>query len=169
MGRITLEILGAAIAKVGSMDLQQKERLADEIYRHQPKLLASVLVQQRLGVSYAKMEFLIGILLVGYQAMKETGLKWPLISADEQERQLTRATAVVRFFASSDSNSQEQIISRHIDEFPEKVLLAFVTNEVKGWLERLSQERDEAESDKYVMLAAANLVNYVAYASALDP
>jgi hypothetical protein len=72
------------------MSLQQKESLADEIFAHQPNLLASVIAQQRLGVSYEKMDFLLEILLICYQAMKETGMRWALICEDNQEYQMTR-------------------------------------------------------------------------------
>jgi len=50
MSRITVDNLAAAIHKVRSMSLKEKEALADEIYLHQPHLLASCLVQSRLGV-----------------------------------------------------------------------------------------------------------------------
>ena len=49
------------------------------------------LVQQKLGVSAPKMDFLIEIMLICFQAMKESGLIWPRISTDEQERQMNLA------------------------------------------------------------------------------
>jgi hypothetical protein len=67
-----------------------KEALADEIHRCQPHMLASCLVQSRLGVEPTAVEFLLNILLVCYQSMKESGLWWPVIIEDEQERQMQR-------------------------------------------------------------------------------
>jgi hypothetical protein len=64
-----------------------------------------------------------------------------------------------------DADSQTQFAGQYIDEFPEKELLGFVANEVRLWLARLDRERNQNENDKYVMMAAANLVNWIAYAS----
>jgi hypothetical protein len=85
MSRITVDNLAAAIRKVRSMSLKEKEALAEEIHRRQPHMLASCLVQSRLGVEPAAVEFLLNILLVCYQSMKESGLQWPIITEDEQE------------------------------------------------------------------------------------
>ena len=59
MRRISRETLASAIARVRGLDLMQKEQLAYELLRAQPHVFASFLVQQRLGVSLAKMDFLL--------------------------------------------------------------------------------------------------------------
>ena len=41
MSRITVDNVAAAIRKVRAMSVKDKETLADEIYLHQPHLLAS--------------------------------------------------------------------------------------------------------------------------------
>jgi len=56
--RISLKALAQAITKVRVMDMRQKEQLADEVFRVQPRMFASALVQKRIGVSLKKMEFL---------------------------------------------------------------------------------------------------------------
>ena len=97
MSRITVDNLAAAIRKVRAMSLKEKEALADEIHRRQPHMLASCLVQSRLGVEPAAVEFLLNILLVCYQSMKESGFQWPVITEDEQERQMQRWIGAVQF------------------------------------------------------------------------
>ena len=62
------------------MSMRQKEQVADELFREQPNMLGSFLVQKQMGVSFEKMEFLLDILLICFQAMKESGLDWPLIT-----------------------------------------------------------------------------------------
>lgn len=99
MSRISRQALVSAVARVGAMDLTQKEQLAGELFRAQPHVFASFLVQQQLGVSLAKRDFLLDILLVCFQAMKESGLSWPLITEDEQDRQMRRLVATVKFSA----------------------------------------------------------------------
>ena len=57
-------------------------------------VLASFPVQQQLGASLAKMDFLLEILLICFQAMKGSGLIWPLITEGEQERHMGRLITV---------------------------------------------------------------------------
>ena len=68
------------------MDRQWKEQLADEIFRVQPNMLGSILILPSLGVSMEKVEFALGVLLVCFQAMKDSGLAWPVITEAEQAR-----------------------------------------------------------------------------------
>jgi hypothetical protein len=95
--RISAEQLSAAIKKVRSMSLTAKSALTDDIYKEQPNLLASCLVQPRLGATEHAVEFLLNILLVSFQAMRESGHHWPLISEEEQERQLERLRGTIAF------------------------------------------------------------------------
>jgi hypothetical protein len=162
MSRITVDNLAAAIRKVRSLSLKEKEALAEEIHRCQPHMLASCLVQLRLGVKPAAVEFLLNILLVCYQSMKESGLQWPVITEDEQERQMRRWLGAVQFsehaMGSAADGAREQYASQH----PEQPLLAFVVSETDQWLREISKRDAEAQSDKFVMMASMNLVNCIA-------
>ena len=157
-----MDNLAAAIRKVRSMSLKEKEALAEEIHRRQPHMLASCLVQSRLGVEPAAVEFLLNILLVCYQSMKESGLQWPIITEDEQERQMQRCIGAVQFsenaMGSAADGAREQYASQH----PEQPLLAFVVSETSQWLREISERNAEAQSDKFVMMASMNLVNCIA-------
>ena len=162
MSRISVDHLAAAIRKVRSMSLKEKEALAEEIHQRQPHLLASCLVQSRLGVEPAAVEFLLNILLVCYQSMKESGLQWPVITEDEQERQMQRWIGAVQFseqaMGSAADGAREQYASQH----PEQPLLAFVVSETNQWLREISERNAEAQSDKFVVMASMNLVNCIA-------
>jgi hypothetical protein len=149
MSRISLEHLSAAIRKVQAMSLPQKADLTDEIFAHQPNLLAAVLVQHRLGVSYAKMDILIDILLVCYRAMKETGLTWPLISEEDQEYQMTRSTAIIQSFEKLDADSQTQFTGQFIDEFPERGTACLCHQRGKG-MAGASRPRAKSERKRQV-------------------
>jgi len=74
MRSISIENVAAAIRKVSAMSLAQKEALADEIHQRQPCMLDSCLVQSTLGSKSSGVEFLLRVLLVCYQSMKESGL-----------------------------------------------------------------------------------------------
>jgi len=162
MSRITVDNLAAAIRKVRSMSLQEKEALAEEIHRCQPHMLASCLVQSRLGVEPAAVEFLLNILLVCYQSMKESGLQWPVITEDEQERQMQRWIGAVQFSEHAAGSAADGAREQYASQHPEQPLLAFVVSETNQWLREISQRNAEAESDKFVMMASMNLVNCIA-------
>ena len=168
MSRITVDNLAAAIRKVRAMSVKEKEALTAEIYLHQPHLLASCLVQSRLGVEQAAVEFLLNILLVCYQSMKESGLHWSVITEVEQERQMQRWIGAVQFsehaMGSAADGAREQYASQH----PEQPLLAFVVGETNQWLREISERNAEAQSDKFVMMASMNLVNCIAGAPVLS-
>jgi len=153
MSRISRQALVSAVVKVQSMSVKEKEQLADDVFRKQPHLLASCLVQKQLGVSLEKMEFLIELMLICFQAMKQSGLTWPLITEDEQERQLARYVGAVRFDEDLPAGLRERAMAQYIEAHPEKELLAFVHGETTKWLQRIVPE----ESDKYVVLAAMGL------------
>ena len=50
-------------------------------------------------------------------------------------------------------------MKQYIKNHPEPYLLAFVTGETNDWLSRITPE----DTDRYVILAAFNLVNCIAY------
>jgi hypothetical protein len=158
-GKISLENVGRAVVKLGEMSLAQKEQLADEIVREQQALFTSFLVQKKFGVSYEKMEFLLNILFVCFLAMKESGLKWPSITDDDVDACMTRYVESVKFGMDVDPQQSHELIIQYIAVHPEQALLAYVQVETANWLKRVTPE----DSDRYVMLAAANMVNCIGY------
>ena len=167
MGRISIENVGTALKKVRSMDSASQVALADEIFEKQPHLLASCLVQPKLGVGNNGLELVLNILLVCYQAMKESGFEWPVISEDEQERQLKRMIGVLKFsHGLSASGMDNAATAQYLESHPEQALLAFVLNECKEWLAKIASRHSETESDKFALMASFNLVNCIAYCGA---
>jgi hypothetical protein len=71
MGVITQAVMVQADRDVRGMSQAQKVSLADEIFLHQPNMLASILTLPRMGVDLAQLEVPIHILLVTFQAMSE--------------------------------------------------------------------------------------------------
>ena len=51
MSRIPRDAMARALIATQAMGRQQKEQLADEVFRAQPNLLGSVVVLPRLGVA----------------------------------------------------------------------------------------------------------------------
>jgi hypothetical protein len=159
MSRISQSILLRAIVAVQKMNSDRKERLADEIFLSQPHMLGSVLVLARLGVSTLKIEPALDTLFLCFQAMRESGLNWPLITEEELERQLLYTNAIIKFYASFDDESpRNSSVQQYVDNHTEKELLAWVVTKCRDWLQTVAPE----ETDKYVLQVAVNLVNCVA-------
>lgn len=167
VGRISLEHVATAVRKVRSMDLAQKSAVFDEIYLKQPNLLASCLVQGRLGADEQTVEFLLNLLLTCYLAMRESGFEWPLISEADQERELARTAAAVLFSEElTDPTAANAARAQYVAEHPEQPLLALVIAECSQWLRDIAGRQAAQESDKYVMMASINLVNCIAQCAA---
>ena len=167
MGRISLEHVGTALRKVQSMDLANKAALIDEIHLSQPNLLASCVVQGRLGADEQTVEFLLNTLLICYLAMRESGYQWPLVTEAEQEQQLGRTVATVLFSEEfTDPLTAGAARAQYVATHPEQPLLALVVSHCTQWLHDLARRNAEKESDKYVMMASINLVNCIAHSAA---
>jgi hypothetical protein len=122
-------------------------------------MLGSVLVLPKLGVSMEKTGFAIELLLLCFQAMKESGRTWPLITEDDQELLQRIFVTTVRLGEDLSPSQQDRLMQRYMGNHPEQNLLACIGARTADWLERIHPE----ESDRYVMLAAANFVNCIAF------
>lgn len=158
--RISVEQLATAISKVRSMGLAAKRTLTEEILLKQPSLLASCLLQQQLEVAEQAVEFLLNILLVCFQAMKESGHDWPFISEEEQERELARLRDTIAFSEDlADPALTSAARAQYVMNHPEAPLLAYVLRESTLWAKRGT----ESESDKFVTMVAISIVNCIAH------
>lgn len=136
------------------MVFKAKEKLADEIHRTQPNMLASVIVLDRFGVSMEKINFALHILFVCFTAMKISGFIWPLITESDQEHHLQRLAARIKF----SGDFSDAFIRQYIESHTEPALLSFVSTETKKWLEQIVPE----DSDNFVILCIYNLMNCIA-------
>lgn len=164
MGLITQAAVVQAAVDVNGMSHAQKVRLADEIYEQQPNMLASVLVLPPMGGSMAQLEVPLHILLVTFQAMKRSGRTWPIISEAIQERCLQRLTARARFNEGLPDQLAAKVVQQFCDEHRERYLLAFVY----GYLGDHDLLHVRTDAEKFLLLAALNLVDCVAYAGSQD-
>jgi len=162
MTLITQAVMVQATLDVNRMSAQQKVQLADEIYAKQPNLLASVLVLTRFGVDTLQLEVPIHVLLVTFQAMTRCGHALPTISEDIQETCLQRLTATMKFTEGVPPDIVEQMIARYCADHPERFLLAFVY----GYLGEHDLLRVRTDAEKFLLLAALNLVECIAYVGA---
>ncbi|MBV8502410.1 MAG: hypothetical protein JO006_11915 [Paucibacter sp.] len=159
MGWINQRVIAQAHVGVERMDQAHKVALADEIFREQPTLLASILVLPRMGVGMVQLELALHVLLVTFQAMKLSGHKWPVVTEDIQEGCLQRLTARARFNEGLPPELVAQTVQQFCDEHAERYLLAFVY----GYLGDHDLWAVRTEAEKYLVLATLNLVECIAF------
>jgi len=162
---VSVAHLAAAITTAASMDIREKERVCDRIYAAQPHLLNSVLAQRLLGVSMPTIDVLLNILIVLYLAIEESGQVLAIVSETDQQRELQRFIATVRFTEGLGSDARAQSIEQTIAYRREKFLFAYVLD----ILQRAGLTDLRNETSKYPILAAINLVNCIATARRTTP
>lgn len=155
--------LAAAIGAVAAMDLGQKEQICDRIHAEQPNLLASVLVLPRLKVSMQTVEIVLNMMIVLTLAVDKSGQRLATVTEVDQERELQRLVAMMRFSEGLDASSMAQSIQQTTAYRHESYLLAYVVDTLQ--CTGLAEIKDEAA--KYPVLAAINLVNCIATARRL--
>jgi hypothetical protein len=163
MGVITQSVMVQAAIEVNRMGQAQKVALADEIYAQQPNMLASILALPRMGVDMVQLEVPLHILFVTFQAMKLSGRAWPIVTEDIQEGCLQRLTARARFNEGLPADLVNKVVQQFCDEHAERYLLAFVY----GYLGDHNLLKVRTDAEKFLMLAALNLVECVAFVGAV--
>jgi hypothetical protein len=161
---VTAAHLAAAIKAVAAMSIKEKEQICGTLYATQPNLLTSVLAQASLGASMETVDVLLNILIVLHLAIEKSGQLLATVSEAEQEHQLQRFTAIVRFTEGLDERSFAQSIQQTMAYKREKILLTYVLDTIQraGLFDR------SRENAKYPMLAAINLVNCIATAKRIS-
>jgi hypothetical protein len=95
---------------------------------------------------------------VTFQAMKRSGHAWPIVTEELQDRCMQRLTARARFNDGLPGDLADQVVQQFCDEHTERFLLAFVY----GYLGEHDLLRVRTDAEKYLLLAALNLVECVA-------
>jgi hypothetical protein len=165
--RVSVDALAQAIEEVEALDLPGRLALCDEIAAEQPNLLFAILATIRLRSGVIESDLLLKILMVSFQAMRHCGAQWALIPESEQERQLARLTGSLRFAACGPEGLRQLAESEFVAEHPEPMLLAYVLKAIELWLQRPEVRYAEQEADKYILLAAINTVQCIAYGAPL--
>ncbi len=165
MELITQAVLVRAMRDVNAMNPAQKVALADDIFLQQPNLLASILVLANMGASTLQLEVPLHILLVAHQAMKHSGHIWPMVQEEVQELCMQRLTARMRFNEGLPAQIADRLVKQFCDGHCERNLLAFVY----GYLGDHDLLRVRTDAEKYLLLAALNLVECIAFVGRRSP
>lgn len=122
--------------------------------------MASVLALPRLGVSMQTVDALLEVLIVLTLAVDNSGQRLATVTEVDQERELQRLVAMMRFSEGLDASSMAQSIQQTKAYKHESFLLAYVFDILKR--SGLTEVKDETA--KYPGLAAINLVSCIAMA-----
>ena len=160
MTRITEGSLTSAIHLIQKTDRKGQEAICDEIFREQPNLLASVLVLTKIAVAPEHVEVVLEALMVTYLALKASSERINTITEEEQERELQRLVASLKFAEGMAPALMEESIKQYVGFQKEPWLLAYVI----ALLQRHGVLFSANENTKYVFLSALNLVGCIANA-----
>ena len=147
------------------MGLREKESVCDRVYGEQPNLLGSVLAVRAFGVDMATIDILIDILIVLQLAIEESGHVLATVTEADQERELLRFTASIRFAEGLSGDVFAQSFEQTTAYKREPILLAHVVDVLR----RGGIADFRGEASKYSFLAAMNLVNCIATAKRIRP
>lgn len=128
-------------------------------------MLASVLALPRIGVDMVRLEVVLRILLVIFQAMKLSGHQWPLVTEDIEDGCLQRLTAHARFNEGLPQELATKVLEQFHTEHAERYLLDFVY----GWLGDHDLMGVRTEAEKCLTLGALNLVQCVGFVGVIKP
>lgn len=157
MGRLLDEHVVQAMIRVANMSRDERERVTKEIEEAQPHLLASVRSLHKTGVSAADLELLLELLLTCFEAMREEGNPWRLITESAQVE--CQARVVARLQAAHDSSVGLLVLEDEIEVYPERYLLALAVTQI-----HLRGPKRTAEGAGDCILCALNLVESIAWA-----
>ncbi len=149
--------ISEAIIKASAMTIVEKEAEFDVIYKEQPNLLASVIVQQQMGSALEQLDVLFNILLVVHLSLRAAGVQIPTVTVEEQDRQLRLFAARVRFSEGLEGPLFNQVLQQTLNDCPEEYLYAYVLNDIK----QTGLAAVKTESAKYLIMAGLNLVNCI--------
>lgn len=150
----------AAWHQVEPLCLSKAERLADEVFKAQPNLLASVLVLPRFGVSHKDVETALALLFICFLAVRESKRFIREISEADQDRCFARLAGRAMFAEELPAALKDQAIADQIQSHPEPQLLAFAVGYLRD--HDLLSVRNDAE--KHLLLAVFNIVDTLALA-----
>lgn len=101
----------------------------------------------------------IKVLLVIYQAMKDSLLKWPVITESDLQHQLQRWIETLKKMDGAGNSQRKYQTQIYIDAHSEKIVMAYVMEQINMW----QKNQKQLESDRFVIMNLQTLVNVVAY------
>lgn len=120
--------LSESMAYIFSLDLKQKEAIADEIFKKQPQLLFEAIGLHYQNVPLAKMEHVINVLLVFYDYFTERGdIRLPMVTERMIDEARANIASMLRLLDSEGPENGWPLMKKGVEAYPEVEALAFYT------------------------------------------
>jgi hypothetical protein len=124
---IPQEIMVESIKYVTSLDLCAKEKLGEEIFVKQPNLLGIVCFLSKLNVPMSKVDEVLFMLLVLYEAFqKRSGLNISLVTEVMIKKASDNNTAMLNYLEKEGMVEGSNLIGKAMAESPNRFVSAFV-------------------------------------------
>ena len=154
--RISEKMLADAVVQRDQMSMEEKAVLIDRIAEIQPQLIGSIVVLFRMGIPEARLEMLVGLLLMLTLALDQGGITLPAADEDLVEQCYERVTR--RMTQETDLRvlpmERQRVSQNYIEQHPEQWLLSYVFHLINP----LTQSSEE---DRAVTLLVTTALNYV--------
>ncbi|MFT4871609.1 MAG: hypothetical protein ACI9F1_002393 [Colwellia sp.] len=160
MAKIKESALIKAIKQSNQMDFTELEKVVDEIYLEQPNLLASVLVQSKMGNKIEDVDVLLNILIVTFLALRYSNIKLEMITEKLQEKEMAKYAGHFKFLDGLNQENTEQAIHQFSNSKSEKILLSYVI----GAMMDAGFTKRKNESSKYLLMSGINIINCICVA-----
>jgi len=160
MTKVSDIALRDAVQQFAHLDMKAKEAVCDEIFMEQPNLLASVLVLTKMSASPLQIGAALEILIVTHLALKEAGVRIVKITEDEQEKQLRRLSASIKYTSGMEPHLVNESIRQYVGFREEPWLLSYAFARMQG--AEILKSTDE--NSKHLALSTLNIVGCIANA-----
>ena len=153
---LSIDALAASAVRIRDMSLKEKEAVVDEIAILQPNLLALVFVLNSLEVPIQKVDQVLHILLVLYDAFKRSmpeGI--PMISEDTMEAVDKNQMALLRLMDAEEPEEAARLCRLATTSHPEINAFAYAN----GTLRDAGMYDAKKQDEFYCVRAVRNLVD----------
>ena len=153
MTPIPTSVVARAAARVLSLDLAGKEKVADVIFERQPVALAYVLALSRLGVPLETIDHVLHVLMVSFECFTDSGTRrLPKITDEMIDLASRNNEAMLKLLDAESGEERERIQRLTMTTYPEVNVLAYVV----GYLDR-NVLTDLSQSNEYAVRAAKTI------------
>ncbi len=123
-----IERFADSIEYIFSLDLKQKEAIADTIFKKQPQPLFEAMKLHHLKVAPEKMEHVINLLLILYDYFTDRGsIELPMVTESMIEEAERIIVSMLQLLDKEGPETGWPLMRKGVEEYPEIEALAFYT------------------------------------------
>jgi len=123
-----------SIRYIFSLDMKQKEAIADEIFKKQPQLLFEVVGLNHLGVPMDRIEYVLNVLFIFYDYYYDRGkIELPKVTEKMIDDARDNIDAMLRLMDKEGGlEASWPLMQKGIEKYPEIEAMAFLTGYMKN-------------------------------------